>query len=269
MGYLKYLILLVILHFNFINSEIIIFDLFQVLFDWSTEYREKFKISEETKKKYLDILKQVKINSIANQNFKLIRSMQISEKNRVKIFYAYQTGKISSKKAFLKILTTIKEVDDNFFDHLNQKKEIIKAAKLDFDINKRKKLFFPIPEGISLLKRCGEQKDPSGNFRHKLYLLSNVENEMIEYLIEKYPDIFSLFEGIMTSAHAGYMKPEPEIYQKLLITYNLRPGDCTFIDDQQANIDAAKKLNMNGIICKSFSGVSKILEQKQLLSAVS
>ena len=47
------------------------------------------------------------------------------------------------------------------------------------------------------------------------------------------------------------MKPEPEIYQLLLNRYNLNPEETVFTDDLEANIEAAKKEGIHGIVFKS------------------
>ena len=43
----------------------------------------------------------------------------------------------------------------------------------------------------------------------------------------------------------------PEIYQLLLNRYNLNPEETVFTDDLEANIEAAKKEGIHGIVFKS------------------
>ena len=250
-----------------IYSENIIFDLFQVLFDIPTNIQTQVKLTPNIEKKYVDILHMLKLGKEFEQL--KIPKKYLGLKSSAPIFYAYQTGKMTSKLALKKITKFIQQLtDQNFFESDHEKKIVIQLTHLDFDINVRKKNFLPLDAGISLLKRCAAQKNAIGNKRHVLYLLSNVEHEMITCLQETYSEIFLMFNGIITSGNAGHMKPEPEIYQKLLDTYHLIPVDCIFIDDQQANIQAAREQGIEGILCKDFDFVVKKLEENHIIQPI-
>jgi HAD superfamily hydrolase (TIGR01509 family) len=82
---------------------------------------------------------------------------------------------------------------------------------------------------------------------HSLYILSNWDAQSYELLKNEFPQLFTLFDGIVISGHVGLIKPDPAIYQHLLTTYNLNPSDCIFIDDQAHNVHAAQKLGIHGI----------------------
>lgn len=91
-----------------------------------------------------------------------------------------------------------------------------------------------------------------------VYLLSNAPTYFAEWTAD-YP-VLRLFDGIVFSAPIKMAKPAPEIYQYLFRTYDLRPEDCFFIDDLEANISAGKSLGMDGVV---FSG--NIDEVKQAI----
>lgn len=44
------------------------------------------------------------------------------------------------------------------------------------------------------------------------------------------------------------VKPDPGIYLYLFQTYGLKPEECFFIDDLEDNIEAGRKLGMDGIV---------------------
>ena len=73
-----------------------------------------------------------------------------------------------------------------------------------------------------------------------VYLLSNAglwmsrRRDMIPH-VER-------FHGVMFSADEGMVKPDPRLYQQLMARYNLRPGECFFIEDRADNLQAAKAL---------------------------
>lgn len=101
-------------------------------------------------------------------------------------------------------------------------------------------LYMPLMEGVPELIR--ELKDKG----YHLYILSNAS----EFFAKK-SDYFGVnqeFDGIVFSALVKMVKPNPEIYQYLLDTYDLNPEECLFLDDRPANIEGAKKLGIHGMV---------------------
>ncbi len=77
-----------------------------------------------------------------------------------------------------------------------------------------------------------------------IYLLSNASSDFHEQ--RKNIPALSLFDGVLISADYKLLKPEKEIYMALYEKFSLKPEECFFIDDVQANIDGAKATGMNG-----------------------
>jgi len=79
---------------------------------------------------------------------------------------------------------------------------------------------------------------------YHLYLLSNasVRYEVFKALLAS----LQYMEGAIVSAYYGYLKPEKELYQVLFNTYDLKPEESFFIDDQPLNIKAGEALGMAG-----------------------
>ncbi len=72
---------------------------------------------------------------------------------------------------------------------------------------------------------------------HPVYVLSNWDAESFAIMREKHADFFDLLDGWMISGEVHTAKPSPDIYELFMQKY---PHDCyCFLDDQQANIDAA------------------------------
>jgi 2-haloacid dehalogenase len=61
--------------------------------------------------------------------------------------------------------------------------------------------------------------------------------------------IFDRFEGIIVSGFEKLMKPDPAIYSLALRRFGLAPGDGLFIDDNIANVEAARA---NGFVAHHF-----------------
>lgn len=95
--------------------------------------------------------------------------------------------------------------------------------------------------GITFIKKCKQQG-------HQIYVLSNWDSASFELLKQKYPELFSLFDGIIISGDVHALKPHKEIYQTLIERYQLDPQHCWFIDDQQENVKMAQELGIHGII---------------------
>jgi putative hydrolase of the HAD superfamily len=65
--------------------------------------------------------------------------------------------------------------------------------------------------------------------------------------VENRYDIFGFFDGEIISGFEKTIKPEEDIYRKLLDRYNLIPEESLFIDDVLFFLKPAKKLGINTI----------------------
>lgn len=86
---------------------------------------------------------------------------------------------------------------------------------------------------------CGLIEDLSKQ-GYRLFCLSNMSVEYYDYLKDR--KVFSFFEGRIISALEHVIKPEEEIYQLILRRYGLKAQESLFIDDLEANIQAAERL---------------------------
>ncbi len=79
---------------------------------------------------------------------------------------------------------------------------------------------------------------------YSLYLLSNASKS-----IHRFTDkIIALqyFSGTFFSADVHYLKPDKTIYMKFFEKFSLDPRECYFIDDRIDNVEAGRKLGMEG-----------------------
>jgi putative hydrolase of the HAD superfamily len=56
-----------------------------------------------------------------------------------------------------------------------------------------------------------------------------------------------LFDAVVISGEAGMRKPEPRIFLHAASLLSLDPAECIFIDDIEANVQAAEALGMTGV----------------------
>ncbi len=111
---------------------------------------------------------------------------------------------------------------------------------LDYYFARWLEMFVPIEGTVDLLNQVKQR-----GFR--TYLLSNLTEKAYEYLNHKF-DVFPLFDGKVFSFQENRIKPEPEIYKRLLQRYKLVPGECVYIDDIASFVTVAKQLGMIGIV---------------------
>lgn len=79
-----------------------------------------------------------------------------------------------------------------------------------------------------------------------LYCLSNMPVERFEDLQKRF-DLWSIFQGIVISGEIKMMKPDTEIFEYLLQTYDLAAADCIFLDDTEKNVVGAKAVGIEAI----------------------
>jgi putative hydrolase of the HAD superfamily len=63
------------------------------------------------------------------------------------------------------------------------------------------------------------------------------------------------FEHVFVSARLGMVKPDEAIFEHVLAELDAQPEDVTFVDDRQANVDAAAGLGIRGVL---FTGVEDL-----------
>ena len=85
---------------------------------------------------------------------------------------------------------------------------------------------------------------------YPVYILSNFQTDPFKDLISREP-FMNKADGIVVSAHINRVKPEKEIYEYLLNTYNLKAEESLFIDDLEVNINACQSVGMHGIVFKT------------------
>ena len=79
---------------------------------------------------------------------------------------------------------------------------------------------------------------------YKLYVLSNMSLEFIEFL--RKTDVYKYFDGEVVSCEEHVVKPDAEIYKRLVDRYSLSEQETLFIDDRKENVEAARNQGWEG-----------------------
>lgn len=95
----------------------------------------------------------------------------------------------------------------------------------------------PYPEMEALIAALKEQG-------YKIYLLSNTSNMYFNF--RKNIPALKYFDGEFVSCDYRLVKPDPKIYTTFTARYGLNPSECFFIDDNNANLEAALYMGWKG-----------------------
>ena len=99
---------------------------------------------------------------------------------------------------------------------------------------------------------------------YRVFALSNWSAETFPIVAHQY-EFLNWFEDVVLSGKEKLIKPNPEIYQRLLERANLKPEECIFIDDSLHNVEAAKKMGIYAIQFESPEKLSNTLTELNLL----
>jgi len=98
----------------------------------------------------------------------------------------------------------------------------------------------PIEETVEILKEVKARG-------YNTFVLSNFHLLAYEDVIKRC-DFFKYFDGGIISYKENLLKPESEIYEKLILKYDINPGETIFIDDTKVNLEGAEKLGLETIL---------------------
>ncbi|MBY0109983.1 MAG: HAD-IA family hydrolase [Candidatus Babeliaceae bacterium] len=100
---------------------------------------------------------------------------------------------------------------------------------------------------------------------YRLAVCSNIGSQAFEHFKNEHPDIFNMFEIIVTShPERNYMrKPAQEFFdhfKKDVQQAVPQAKYCVFIDDKKRNVQAAEKLGIHGVVFKNPKQLRKELK---------
>ena len=101
---------------------------------------------------------------------------------------------------------------------------------------------------------------------YKVYVLSNWPKPIYETNKDTNLCFLSETDGGVLSYREGLIKPDREIYQLLCDRYSIDPQEAVFLDDNAANVQAARDFGLHAIHFQSYEQakeeLSKYLEEK-------
>lgn len=97
-----------------------------------------------------------------------------------------------------------------------------------------------------------------------LYAITNFAREKWQLTTERFPFLTASFHDIAVSGLEGVVKPEPEIYHRLLERNNLAAEQCVFIDDSMRNVEGAREVGIDAILFENPHGLRRDLIAREL-----
>jgi len=105
--------------------------------------------------------------------------------------------------------------------------------------------------------------------KYRTFLLSNINEIHFDHIMSYLKNDFGfegndhLFEKIYYSHQVRKRKPEPEIFEQVLMENNLDPAETLFIDDSPQHIEGAKKLGLNTYLMTAPDSIQKLFNNNQ------
>ena len=96
-----------------------------------------------------------------------------------------------------------------------------------------------MPETVELLKELKERG-------LRLYALTNWFHETFPLARSRFA-FLEWFEGIAVSGEERFVKPNPEIFYRLLMRYDIVPSRAVYIDDSPHNVSVAAGLGLHAL----------------------
>jgi FMN phosphatase YigB (HAD superfamily) len=109
------------------------------------------------------------------------------------------------------------------------------------------------------------------NKKYRTFLLSNINPIHYGFIMDYLKKEFGfenndhLFEKTYYSHFVGIRKPDPAIFEKVLLENGLTPGETLFIDDIPANLEPAKALSIQTYLMKAPDTIQDFIKREGLL----
>ncbi len=97
--------------------------------------------------------------------------------------------------------------------------------------------------------------------RYRLLALSNTNAIHFEMVEANYP-LLRHFADMVLSYKVGAAKPSPRIYAEAIARAQCAPGECLFIDDMPAFVEAARRAGMDALQFESVERLERDLRSR-------
>lgn len=96
---------------------------------------------------------------------------------------------------------------------------------------------------------------------YRVYLLSNYPKDLFALHAKGKFTFADAVDGRIVSGYVKMVKPDPEIYKLLCMTYDLKPEECVFLDDREDNLKSARALGFHTVRFQNYEQARGELEK--------
>ncbi|MBI2445229.1 HAD family phosphatase [Candidatus Micrarchaeota archaeon] len=96
--------------------------------------------------------------------------------------------------------------------------------------------------------------------KYKVAALTNMGPELFNMWSRKW-DFAHTYDYVYYSGQYRIKKPDPKLFEIVLKDLNAKPEDTVFLDDTAENVEAAKKLGIQGIVFKNAKQAEEELKK--------
>lgn len=179
-------------------------------------------------------------------NFEPIGYLRKKISNEMKVQEIFKEVFLSEEWGMLdKGVITEEEAINKICSRSNGNDELIRLA-----MDNWYEMLTPIEHIVDTLKKLKDEG-------YKIYYLSNFHELAFEDVTKKY-EFFKCFDGGVVSFKEKLLKPEKDIFNKLIERYKIDPKESVFIDDTDENVEQAEKLGFQTIHFKNNIDIEKI-----------
>lgn len=107
---------------------------------------------------------------------------------------------------------------------------------------------------VEIVRELSEAGTPLG-------LLSNIPQELAARFEERHAHVFALFPVLGLSCRIGRAKPEADAYHWCLERMGFPADGVLFVDDNRANVEAARALGLRGHVFTSAADLRRALPE--------
>jgi putative hydrolase of the HAD superfamily len=97
--------------------------------------------------------------------------------------------------------------------------------------------------------------------RYRLVLLSNTNDLHYRHFRRQFASTLDCFDALVVSHEVGLRKPDPGIYHHAQQRAGCLAGECLFIDDLPANVEAARACGWQGVVYRRGEDLRRLLHQ--------
>jgi 2-haloacid dehalogenase len=98
-----------------------------------------------------------------------------------------------------------------------------------------------------------------------LYALTNWSAETFVLARERF-EFLAWFDGLVVSGEERLIKPDPAIFELLLVRFGLDPATTFYVDDSEANVAAAAALGLDAVLFTGPEQLRRDLTRRRLLA---